>query len=93
MAQGLTVVFDCNIYVTAAQAIGYSGSLADLEHIAPTLPLYRRKRAESLLWSLKGGAGPVKFHVGSEEVNLPSVGFPGDAYRGVIEAGASARIG
>lgn len=64
MAQGLTVVFDCNIYVTAAQAIGYSGSLADLEHIAPTLPFYRRKRAESLLWALKGGAGPVKFHVG-----------------------------
>ena len=59
MAQGLTVVFDCNIYVTAAQAIGYSGSLADLEHIAPTLPFYRRKRAESLLWALKGGAGPA----------------------------------
>lgn len=64
MVKDLTVVFDCNIYVTTALAIGQRGDFSHLEEAAIRRPYYERNRVNAFRWALQGGSGPVRFHVG-----------------------------
>lgn len=64
MKRDLTVVFDCNIYITAALAVGPGGGLDGLGRAKDGLCYPDRQRAEALLWAMRGRAGEIVFHVG-----------------------------